>query len=190
MQDNLYLSSEKQKTPEFYVVSAQKFVILFLGTAGLYMTYWFYKQWECYKRTHQSKHWPIMRALFSVFFVHSLFRILTERYQQKSGKKSGVLKTASILFIIVAAISFFSGNVSDTAEIKPYLILVNLFTTPLFCWFCYQAQWFANYICEDVDGKSNNTFSAANYMWIAFGITLWAAYIVYLLIPLLMGNNV
>ena len=188
MQDNLYLSPEKQIKPEFYVVSAQKFVVLFLGTAGLYMTYWFYKQWEYYKQTHQGKEWPLMRALFSVFFVHSLFRILTQRYQQKSGRQSSALNTASILFILVAGISFISSNVPETAEISPYLVLVNLFTTPLFCWFCYQAQWFANYICEDIEGESNNTFSGANYMWIALGISMWAAYIVYILVPLFSAS--
>lgn len=171
--------------PEFYVVSLNKFLILFMGTAGLYMTYWFYKQWACYKQAHQGPEWPVMRGVFSVFFVPSLFTKLTHLYQTKSGKKSGALNTATGLFIVVAVINFICGNISASPEVSAYLALVNFVTTPLFCWFCYQAQWFVNYVCDDPDGDSNKALSAANYAWLGVGIVLWAVYLFYIVFPLL-----
>jgi hypothetical protein len=34
----------------FYVVAPRKFLILFLGTLGLYLLYWMYAQWACFRR--------------------------------------------------------------------------------------------------------------------------------------------
>lgn len=183
MSDNSHCSSE-QASPPFYIVSLNKFLLLFLGTAGLYMTYWFYKQWSCYKKAHKGTQLPVFRAIFSVFFVHSLFKILTSLYQQKSGKKSTALTTSATLFVIVTVISFLSGHVPEEAAIQPYLVLVNLISTPIFCWFCYQAQWFVNYVCDDLEGECNKELSIANYGWLGIGTLMWGMYFVYVLFPL------
>ena len=172
------------KPPAFYIVSLNKFLVLFMGTAGLYMTYWFYKQWACYKQATQGPEWPVMRGVFSVFFVPSLFTKLTDLYQEKSGKKSTALSTAAGLFIVVAVINFISSNMPASEEVSAYLALVNFVTTPLFCWFCYQAQWFVNYVCDDPAGESNKELSSANYVWLGVGIVLWAVYLFYVVFPL------
>jgi len=171
----------------FYVVSLDKFLVLFISTLGLYMTYWFYKQWLCYKEATQGKEWPMMRATFSVLFVHGLFAKLTEKYEEKSGVKSTLLNRSATLFIVVAVISFVCGNVPDPRSISPYLILVNLLTIPFFCWFCFQAQWFANYVCDDIGGTRNNTYSIANYCWITLGIIWWFIYFSYIVLPAFSG---
>lgn len=178
-------TTETMPTQQFYVVSLNKFLVLFMGSAGLYMTYWFYKQWACYKAAHNGPEWPVLRGVFSVFFVPSLFGKLTALYEKKSGKKSGALKTATNLFIVVAVINFVSSNIPVNDETGVYLALVNLFTTPLFCWFCYQAQWFANYVCDDPTGNSNKDYSSANSLWLGVGIVLWVVYFMYVVFPLL-----
>ena len=62
----------------FYVVSLKKFWILTIGTAGLYLVYWFIKHWKNWKLASGERLWPFMRMLFSVFFVHHLFRLFEE----------------------------------------------------------------------------------------------------------------
>jgi len=164
--------------PKLYVVSLNKFAVLFMGTAGLYMAYWFYKQWELYKLSVKGNQIPVLRALFSIFFVHSLFSKLTALYEIKSGKQSSALHTAATLFVIVSAISFASGYVPEESEFKPFLLVLNLIFTPVLCWFCYQAQWFVNYLADDINGESNQKFTGANYAWIAIGIFFWLMYII------------
>lgn len=164
--------------PKFYVVSLNKFAMLFIGTAGLYMVYWFYQQWKSYKLSVNGNQMPILRALFSIFFVHSLFNKLTAFYAIKSGKKSSALNTAATLFVVVSAISFASGYVPEDSELKPFLLVLNLVFTFVLCWFCYQAQWFINYICNDINGESNKEFTGANYAWIAVGALFWCMYVI------------
>ena len=176
MQDNT--AEIEEAIPKFYIVSLNKFTVLFMGTAGLYMAYWFYKQWEAYKLSIKGNQIPVMRALFSLFFVHSLFNKLTTLYTQKSGKNSSVLNTAATLFVVVSTISFASGYVSEDSEFKPFLLVLNLISTPILCWFCYQAQWFINYICNDINGDSNKGFTSGNYIWIIIGTLFWCMYII------------
>jgi len=176
MQDNT--TNIEQAMPQFYVVSLNKFLVLFMGTSGLYMVYWFYQQWAAYKASVDGKQMPIMRALFPIFFVHALFNILTTLYTQKSGKESTALRTAATLFVVVGAVSFFTGNVPEESTWKPFLLVLNLLFTPMLCWFCYQAQWFINYVSDDLEGKSNQTYSPANYVWLVVGIFFWCMYII------------
>ena len=164
--------------PKLYVVSLNKFAVLFMGTAGLYMAYWFYKQWELYKLSTQGKQIPILRALFSIFFVHSLFNKLTALYAIKSGKENKALNTSATLFVVVSAISFVSGYVPEESEFKPFLLVLNLIFTPVLCWFCYQAQWFINYISDDTNGKTNQKLTGANYVWVVVGTFFWIMYII------------
>jgi len=176
MQENS--NNIEQAMPQLYVVSLNKFLVLFMGTSGLYMLYWFYKQWALYKQSVNGNQIPVLRALFPIFFVHSLFNKLTALYTQKSGKQSSALQTAATLFVVVGVISFFTGNVSEESAWKPFLLLLNLFFTPILCWFCYQAQWFINYISDDLEGESNKTYTPANYVWLVIGAFFWCMYII------------
>ena len=188
MQNDLYnLPKEPVKT-KFYVVSLNKFAVLSFGTAGLYLTYWFYKQWQTYKEANDVQLFPVVRAVFPIFFVYSLFQKLTELYQQKSGKESNVLTKGSFLFIFVGVLSIlfssFLNAPSPESIPEPNIssALLNLISTPLLCWFCYQAQWFANYVCDDINGEQNNTYNMANYIWLGIGFFVWYAYLDFMIL--------
>src|SRR5437016_3978380 len=56
-----------------YVVAPTKFLVLAIGTLGLYQVYWFYKNWALLNVKHQS-YWPVARAIFAIFFVYPLFK--------------------------------------------------------------------------------------------------------------------
>jgi hypothetical protein len=60
-------------TRRYYDVSLTKFILLWLGTLGLFHFYWFYKQWD-YERENGADVVPLLRALFAPFFVYGLFR--------------------------------------------------------------------------------------------------------------------
>src|SRR5689334_3319399 len=66
-------AEERVAEGSFYVVSPMKFLIMMVGTMGLYTLYWFYKNWSLLNRKHKA-YWPVMRAVFAIFFTHALFR--------------------------------------------------------------------------------------------------------------------
>ena len=61
----------------WFAVGATKLVVMSVVTLGLYQLYWFYQQWRRVADTEENIR-PRARALFSVFFCHSLFRRVME----------------------------------------------------------------------------------------------------------------
>ena len=185
MTDNLYAPPEAEVADTdqpvsqnaFYVVSTRKLAILFLSTTGLYALFWFYRNWKCYRDATQTRIWPIPRALFSYFFIHSLFRKV-QAHAIKQGItldwKSGGHATLLVIMLIVAK---FLGRASaqsigsPTTEALGWLILLPL--SALFI----RAQKHINAACGDNAGSSNATLTSANYIWIAIGLVIWALWV-------------
>ncbi|TFW36214.1 hypothetical protein [Massilia horti] len=181
--------------PMFYVVSKRKFAILFLATMSLYLVYWFYKNWDRYKDKwpHASKFgstiWPVPRAIFSIFFVHALFRKIKAHGQDNPavGKWSNnVHATLIVLLMIVSTV--FDPSTSRvlgspfTAIGPPYGEVLSLaLLVPLLFQFL-KAQEMINISCGDPGGVSNSSFSKANYAWVVIGVLFWISAIIGILL--------
>jgi hypothetical protein len=63
---------------QYFSVSKPKLVVLSLVTFGLYEIYWFYKNWKLVKIRTGRNIRPFWRAVFSVFFCHSLFKFIQD----------------------------------------------------------------------------------------------------------------
>ncbi|MEJ2693955.1 MAG: hypothetical protein P8166_13140 [Candidatus Thiodiazotropha sp.] len=63
------LEQDLEQASCFYVVSPRKFTLLYFSTFGLYMFYWFYANWNEYRRATGHKVWPVPRALFNILFT-------------------------------------------------------------------------------------------------------------------------
>lgn len=72
------------QTP-FFAVSPLKLVVMSLFTFGLYEVYWFYKNWQYFKLREKENISPFWRAIFGIFFCHSLFSEIRE-WQKELGK--------------------------------------------------------------------------------------------------------
>lgn len=87
---------DAQSTPLFYVVPLRKFARLFFMTLGGNQLYWLYKNWACFKDRMQgasdfgSTVWPVPRALCSIFFVHSLLRVVKQHAAENARGSSSV----------------------------------------------------------------------------------------------------
>jgi len=68
----------RRARPLYFAVSKAKLIVLSLVTLGLYEIYWFYKNWKLMKRRTGHNIRPFWRALFAVFFCHSLFKSVQE----------------------------------------------------------------------------------------------------------------
>lgn len=174
------------QAPRFYVVAKRKFTILFISTVGLYSVYWMYKHWWCYKNSaapeaEERRFWPIARAIFGIFFFHSLFR----RVRQHAGGKldeweNGAHATFLVILILVSSVLDRMARKEIGTPLTDYLSMAMIF--PL--WFFYfKAQCLINETCDDPEGIQNSVLTGANYAWIAVGAVLWILAVIGLFVP-------
>lgn len=173
----------------FYVVSVKKFSILYVATLGLYGLYWFYKNWACYKSQwarddpDREDPWPIARAIFAVFFVHSLFtevKILGRDKPTVDAWESGKHATQLVVLMIAAQLM---DRLASRDIGTPYTDLLALIILVPILLLSAIAQEKINVSCNDPLGDSNNRFTAANYTWIALGAIVWCLVLLNYILP-------
>ena len=159
----------------FYVVSIRKFTLLFVFTMGFYQLYWGYKNWSSYKDrsrysgTQDQNIWPIPRAIFSVFFVHSLFTKVDLYAKEKMRPLSWNVDTIASIQIVLLILSSVSSRLSNKGIGSPYTdIMWVVLLVPLYFSF-RRAQQAINISCGDPEGISNSKLTVANWAWIIVG---------------------
>lgn len=124
-----------------------------------------------------------MRAIFSFFFVHSLFRKIKlhgSGEPQVAAWSSGWHATLLVVLLIVsnaldrAAARNLGSPVTD--------ILALLILAPLLYPFLH-AQKMINISCNDPAGATNSQFTPANFAWIAFGSIVWCLVLLGMTMP-------
>lgn len=177
MSNNLYaapLANLDEQTDaavddRFYVVSPRKLLILTLGTAGLYLIYWFYKQWAMHRDATGDSVWPVPRAIFAIFFTHSLFRnfALHDASGKRGGWDSGSYATTLVL---VMAINYILSWTSNGSGLMQFIGWLTIIPTALIL---KSVQAEVNARCGDADGSSNNELTGANIAWLVIGVLIW-----------------
>ena len=109
--------------PKFYVVSEFKFTLLFFGTLGLYQIYWFWNHWNSFKHSTKTSMIPILRAIFSIFFTHSLTREINSEIVSKGIDYKwdpGVVAT----WVVILNIYVFRDRMATKEFGSPYTDIV------------------------------------------------------------------
>ena len=128
-----------------------------LCTFGIYELYWFYKNWQLVKMQTGRDIRPFWRAVFSIFFCHSLFKTI-ERTADEEGipykHKAGIL-TGCYIFLAL------SYNIPDPLSIISFVSFIPLLAV----------QRVVNDIHARIvpDTDPNNTFSKKNIAAIIIG---------------------
>lgn len=160
-------------TNEFYVVSKQKFYLLFLLTLGIYMVYWSYKNWRLQKIATDADVYPVLRGLFLVFFMHGLY----ERVQAQLVRlgRSFEWSPANQATIVVALI--LASNILDRLGAKeigsPYTDIAGIALLPFTAIVMWKGQAAINTSCGDPAGASNARYSGWNWLWMVLGGAFW-----------------
>ena len=166
-------ASDTAETPiaprvPFYVVGTRKFTVMFIFTFGFYTTYWMYKQWACYRDSlpalgTENRPWPVARAIFSVFYFHSLFAKV--RAHAAPLLDDWEYRThATILVVLLLAERVFdklSGKTYSDWDTAGIILMLPMW------YFYYKAQQLINQSCGDPSGSQNARLTGANYAWIA-----------------------
>lgn len=105
---------------EFFSITTTRLAVLSIITFGVYEIYWFYRNWRAVKNGEKLNIQPFWRAVFSIFFCHSLFKKILQ-----SAKKYGFTNRYSpgllaILYIILILLGNGMGNGMGRADISNF----------------------------------------------------------------------
>ena len=172
------LDESTSKSQEFYVVSIPKFSILFFSTLGIYGIYWFYANWKQYKQVSGESIWPAPRALFNIFFTHSLFTKIQDSLDKEGITFAWNPSITATIYVILAILSNILDRLSINEVGTPYTDTLSLLALPAIYYTLLIPQKAVNIGANDPGGSINSSYSAANYLWIGAGALLWLLTIV------------
>lgn len=183
------MKEKSRNNSNFYIVSKKKFFILYIGTLGWYEIYWFYKNWKLHKNSSGANIWPIPRAMFYIFFVHSLFRLIKEKIIDNSSSFQWSQGSNATAFIILSIISRVFDRLATEPTGSSVAICLSLIMLLPMSLSLYEAQAAINYSCDDLEGAINDKLNKANYFWLAIGACLWIVSIQSIILDLMQLTN-
>lgn len=162
----------------FFPVAEGKLINLYILSFGLYGVYWFYKNWKLQQQYMDKKIYPLLRAIFSIFFIHSLFKRIDRSATQLEPQhrfKANVLATLFVLTIIMShVLDRLSVSTQLTAVLpKNWIIVASLMLFLFSSYPLVKVQATVNRINHDMLGYLNHKYSLANYALILFGGIFW-----------------
>lgn len=155
-------SAPKYHLADIKIISLKKFIFLSIISLGLYNLWWTFKAWRFFAIKDNLKIMPAARAVFSIFFLYSLFNKINN-YAQENGYTR---KFSAIWMFIGYLISIFVSNLPD-----PYWLLSLfsfIFFIPAFITLNYAKQH-SNQINAIVQDK----FNTAQIVVIIIGSIFW-----------------
>ncbi len=159
--------------PEYYVVSPNKLLILFIGTMGYYSLYWFYKNWKIHKERTGAEIWPIPRAIFSIFFIHAFCQLIDQKLRLAGNREGFEYGPPATLYVVVAILAAASGYFPIKVGAVPISFLAIFISLPIYSWVLWTIQKEVNIACGQPDGESNHRLTGANYFWLILGALSW-----------------
>ena len=173
--------------PPFFPVSEGKLLTLYLLSFGLYGIYWFYKNWQLQQASMDKKIYPLLRAIFSIFFTHSLFKRINQQASELEKEHRFNANLMATLYVVTIVLSHLIDRLSiagdgDTADSRAVLyetmsgntlIIISVGIFLLSAFPLVQVQATANRINDDMLGYLNHRYSVWNYILIAAGIFFW-----------------
>lgn len=101
---------------------ALKLALMSFGTLGLYIVYWFYRNWKTIKHVQGSEAWPFWRAVFSPLWSYSCFNAMAEIAE---GRRRSLAFSPGLL-----AFAYFLLNVTSRAP-DPWWLFCFFIFVPL-----------------------------------------------------------
>ena len=165
--------TDENETP-FFPVSEGKLITLYILSFGLYGIYWFQQNWKRQQPMMDKKIYPVWRAIFSIFFTHSLFKRIDQQavhLPQQHKFNANVLATFFVAAIVVSNVvdrlsinTDMAQSITNTTLIITSIVLFLFSAYPL-----AKVQATVNRINNDMLGYLNHRYSVWNYVLIILG---------------------
>ena len=185
MSDSIYAPPEadvsappSDAAPRYYIVAPLKFFLLSIMTLGLYFVYWFYKNWQMIKLRDANDSWPVARAIFYIFFTHSLFTDIDIRAKERDTSYEWSPGLTATLFVVLSIVNNIADRVIPEDALGWWYVIGSLSLVFILPILLFQAQKAINFACNDERGDSNRKITAANAAWLILGALFWLLVII------------
>ena len=180
-EENIYSTPKAELTDshtagseiEFFPSSQTKLAILYFATFGMYPIYWFYKNWKLRKKAHGENVIPFLRALFYVFFTHSLFKKVEETSIAKGVATAWGATTLATVFVLLSILSNILEVINRESEVIGAIDYTGMIILVVLVWPLYVVQGVVNKVNNDPKGELNSSYSIYNYIFIVIGVLFW-----------------
>jgi hypothetical protein len=193
METNLYAPpvaavaelSDAGETPAkpFYVVGLLKFLLLFFLSFGLFQLVMYYLHWSRFKRATKTPMWPVARAIFPVFFLHSLAEEIDHRLHRAGIRHDWSPKLAATVIVVLLIANRIADRFLDQMTSDVAVLGFGWASLLVIAWFLWQIQSAANLACGEPDGDSNRRLTLVNWLWIVPLAIFWLLVIAGLALP-------
>lgn len=179
--DNIYQAPEAElvnltetnTAPAYFTTSLRKMAILSIITINSYSVYWCYKHWQAQKLNNDRDCWPVIRAIFQVFFVFSLFSSIKNDAEMKKISVSWNSGLLAVSYILLVVISSFAQKLIDEPSLIFLVYVISCALSLLAVIPLLMVQKSANAINGDPKGLSNAKISGFNWLFIVLGAAYW-----------------
>jgi len=97
----------------FYPISGMKFMILSVGTIGLYEIYWTYRNWHSVKSKIDIDIMPIARGIFAPIWFYPLFSVLRKDSIERFDKNKVMFPFIAIIFAVAYLMTYIASKYSE-----------------------------------------------------------------------------
>ena len=167
----------------FYVVGKMKFLVLFFLSLGFFQFVMYYLHWARFKRATKMSMWPVARAIFAVFFIHSLAEEVDHKLHRGDIRHPwSPRRSATVVVVLLLADRVLARVPEDIMSENAAVSLSIAMLLPL-AWFLWQIQSAANAASTDPEGASNRRLTWINWLWIVPLALAWVLIGVGLTLP-------
>ncbi|WP_170431753.1 DUF3857 domain-containing transglutaminase family protein [Ruegeria arenilitoris] len=109
----------------FHPISLTKFVVMTIGTVGIYPVYWSFKNWQWVRDVDAQSVSPFWRAVFSPITNFSLFARMASVPQESNRFRSSATLLAAIL-LVGEFLGWYEGELE--ASVEDWLLVISIVT--------------------------------------------------------------
>lgn len=164
-------------TSRFYVVSIRKLIYMTILTSGLYVPYWFYRNWATFRDATGVETIPLLRCIVPVLFVFPLVRCIDHYLKQSKIQHDwspGLVGLTLWLVMVLSLVSLFlfplpTGDLRHDAFLTARHIFEMMLQLLATLWVMCRIQKAVNVLEGDPQGASNSRSTRANNGWMMLG---------------------
>jgi hypothetical protein len=157
----------------FYVVGKMKFLVLFFLSLGFFQFVMYYLHWARFKRATKMRMWPIARAIFAVFFIHSLTEEVDHKLQRGDIRHPWSPRRSATVVVVLLLLDRVLGRVPEDVMSENAAVSLSIAMLLPLGWFLWQIQGAANAASGDPEGESNRQLTWINWLWIVLLALGW-----------------
>ncbi len=154
----------------YYYIPVGRLIGMSIVTISFYQIYWFYRNWRYVKESERLDIMPVMRGIFSIFFIYSLFIRMGQNTVARTLGIAPVSEGLAVLWIILR----LGTNIFGRFNTDPYLSIIVVLVGLSSVFLLVPAQRYINAINEASAPKPDFApWKAGHTITLLLGIIIW-----------------